>query len=810
MSILGSLAVVCPGSFRVRPHSVDLKERKTGRSKIACVAACFCVAMAVASSAQTLTTLVNFDQTHGAAPQSPVIQASDGNFYGTTWGGGGGSKPYGTVFQATPAGGLTTLHSFSLTDGASPIGGLVEGSDGNFYGTTSQGGTHPGAGTVFVISAAGSFRVLHNFAGTDGAVPYGGLVQGKDGNFYGTTLSNGPNGYGTVFKITPAGALTTLYAFSGGDGASPAGTLILASDGNFYGTTVGGGVNSNCDGLDTCGTVFKITPAGVLTTLYNFCSETKCTDGVEPYAGLVQASDGNFYGTTWLGGTNCVPGLNSGCGTVFKITPSGTFTSLYSFCTQTNCTDGKNPFYGSLVQASDGNLYGTTWLGGVATKCQNGCGTIFRITTGGSFATVHAFTFTDGQLPYAGMVQATDGNLYGTTSSGGAHDAGTVYGFNPGIPPNPVQFIAAPPCRVVDTRNPMGPFGGPAIQGNTSRSFVLPQNPNCNIPSSAAYSLNVTVVPHSPLGYLTIWPTGQSQPVVSTMNSPDGRVKANAAIVPAGSQGAVSVYVTDTSDVILDIDGYFATPSQSTYEFYPLTPCRVVDTRGPNGHLGGPFLHAQVERDFPVLESPCLVGLSQPQAYSLNFTVVPHPAGQQLGYLTVWPEGEPQPTVSTLNNPTATVVANAAIVPAGTGGGIATYAFNDTDLIVDINGYFSAPAQNGLSLYPVTPCRVYDSRNNGGQPFHGERTVNVVGSPCAPSVNAQAYVLNATVVPSGFLNYLTLWPDGETQPVVSTLNANDGLVTSNMAIVPNMDGSTDAYASDPTQLILDISGYFAP
>ncbi len=184
------------------------------------VVSAFLAAAAIGLSAQTLTTFVNFDGTHGAAPESPVIQASDGNFYGTTSGGGGGSRAYGTVFRVTPDGALTTLHSFNLTDGIGPIGGLVEGSDGNFYGTTPQGGTHPGAGTVFVISGAGSFSVLHNFDGTDGAGPYAGLVQGTDGNFYGTTISGGPNGYGTVFKITPAGVLTTLYGFSSGDGAS--------------------------------------------------------------------------------------------------------------------------------------------------------------------------------------------------------------------------------------------------------------------------------------------------------------------------------------------------------------------------------------------------------------------------------------------------------------------------------------------------------------------------------------------------------------------------------------------------------------
>jgi uncharacterized repeat protein (TIGR03803 family) len=515
-----------------------------------------------------------------------------------------------------------------------------------------------------------------------------------------------------------------------------------------------------------------------------------------------------------MGGTNCVPGLNGGCGTVFKITPNGVFTSLYSFCTQDNCADGSHPFYGSLVQASDGNLYGSTWLGGAGggNRCSNGCGTIFRITLDGRFTTVHGFDFDDGQLPYAGMIQGTDGNLYGTTSSGGSHDDGTIYAFNPGIPPNPEQFVSVAPCRVVDTRNPAGPFGGPAIPSDTARSFIIPQGPCAGIPANAAaYSLNVTVVPHGPLGFLTIWPTGEGRPVVSTMNS-DGRIKANAAIVPAGTSGAVSVYVTNTTDVLLDITGYFVSPSAQTYEFYPLPPCRVIDTRSPNGHLGGPFLAGGAERDFTVLESPCLVGLPlQPEAYSFNFTVIPNPDHQPLDYLTVWPQGGIRPTVSTLNNLTATFVANAAIVPAGTSGGIAVYASRSTDLAVDINGYFATPGSGGLSLYPVTPCRVIDTRHVGnGQPFSGELTVNVFGSPCSPSVNAQAYVFNATVVPSGQLGFLTLYPDGVPRPVVSTLNAADTAITSNMAIVPTTNGSIDAYAAGLTQLILDISGYFAP
>jgi hypothetical protein len=297
------------------------------------------------------------------------------------------------------------------------------------------------------------------------------------------------------------------------------------------------------------------------------------------------------------------------------------------------------------------------------------------------------------------------------------------------------------------------------------------------------------------------------------MNSPDGRIKANAAIVPAGSQGAVSVYVSNTTDVILDIDGYFTTPGSGTYQFYPLTPCRLVDTRGTDGELGGPRLAAQGQRTFPVLSATsCFQQVPPgvtPAAYSLNFTVVPNPSGQPLGYLSVWPAGDPQAGVSTLNNPKATDVANAAIVPAGANGAIEVYAYNTTDLLIDINGYFAAPGAGGLSMYPVAPCRVLDTRQSGGS-FRGKKTVTVEGSACAPPSNAAAYIFNATVVPPGPMLYLTLWPDGEQQAGVSTLNAEDGFITSNMAIVPTNNGSIDAYAAALTQLILDISGFFAP
>jgi hypothetical protein len=320
--------------------------------------------------------------------------------------------------------------------------------------------------------------------------------------------------------------------------------------------------------------------------------------------------------------------------------------------------------------------------------------------------------------------------------------------------------------------------------------------------------VNVTVVPHGLLGYLTLFPCGQPQPFVSTLNSIDGRVKAVAAIVPAGTNGDVCFFVTDDTELVLDIDGYFvpaATPS--SLAFYPVTPCRLVDTRLAAGPLGGPALVGGAARTFPLLSSRCNVPLTA-QAYSLNYTSVPQGS---LGFLTTWPAGQTQPFVSTLNAPTGVTTANAAIVSAGTAGAVTVFVTNNSDLVIDINGYFAPPAAGGLSLFNLAPCRVLDTRNPpGSQPFNGTINVNVEATVCGAPATAQSYVLNATVVPPGSLGYLTLWPQGAVQPFVSTLNAVDGFVTSNMAIVPTTNGSVSAFATNSTHLVLDISGYFAP
>src|SRR3954465_4756095 len=380
-------------------------------------------------------------------------------------------------------------------------------------------------------------------------------------------------------------------------------------------------------------------------------------------------------------------------------------------------------------------------------------------------------------------------------------------GFNSQMPSG-LTFVPVTPCRVADTRNPAGPFGGPFLAANGTREFDIP-NSACGIPTSAqAYSVNATVVPHGFLGFLTAFPCGQSLPLASTLNSIDGRIKAAAAIVPAGTNGGVCAFASQDTELILDINGYFVSDlSPSVLEFYPVAPCRLVDTRTAAGALGGPSLVGSAARTFPILSSTCNIPATA-SAYSLNFTSVPK---GPLGFLTTWPAGQSQPLVSTLNAVTGAVTANAAIVPAGANGDISVFVTNDSDLVIDINGYFAPPGTGGLSFFSLTPCRVMDTRNPAGAlPFNGKVDLNVTSSGCGAPASAQSFVLNATVVPPAPMGFLTLWPQGATQPLVSTLNAIAGSITSNMAIVPTSNGSVSAFGSSATHLVLDISGYFAP
>jgi uncharacterized protein (TIGR03437 family) len=381
-------------------------------------------AAVISCSAQTFSVLANFNGTNGTTPNG-VIQGTDGNFYGTTQ--EGGANGAGTVFKFSPGGGIAVLYSFarSLTNGAQPLRLLVQASDGNFYGVTTLGGSSTscasmyGCGTVFKVTPSGTLTTLYSFNGTDGYNPEW-LIKGSDGNLYGTTTAmTAPpcsSSCGTVFKLTLGGTLSTLHTFNGADGYGPTG-LMQASDGNFYGVTGSGGAGASCK--TGCGTVFKLTPGGTMTTLYSF-GMAGFTDGWTPIS-VVQGSDGALYGTTANGGDVTQEG--TGVGTVFRITTGGSLTTLYNF------TVAGGAFPSWLTAAGDGNLYGTTSLGGTTTTTAFP-GMLFRITTAGALTVLHTFNpdqSEGGGGILAPMFQGSDGGVYGTSFGGGANGDGTVF-----------------------------------------------------------------------------------------------------------------------------------------------------------------------------------------------------------------------------------------------------------------------------------------------------------------------------------------------------------------------------------------------
>jgi uncharacterized repeat protein (TIGR03803 family) len=460
-----------------------------------------CVMTAIASPAQNFKTLLNFDGTKGANSYATLVQGLDGNFYGATE--FGGPTEAGTVFKITPSGTLTTLYTFpDFSDGCNPAAGLALGLDGNFYGTTSTCGESStgcpfGCGTVFRITPAGQMTTLHTFDSTDGYQPEAAMILGGNGNFYGTTELGGTNGYGTVFEMTRAGKLTTLHSFAGypAEGAFPTAGLVQVANGTLFGTTERGGSSQACQtfsGVYGCGTVFKITPAGTLTTLHSFDT----TDGAIPDGGLVQASTGSLYGTTSDVATSTF-------GTIFKITPTGTLTTLYNFCSQAGCADGSYPASG-LTQGSDGNLYGTTGQAG-----SGNAGTVFEITTAGTLTTLHSFDGADGAAPFAGLLQATSGNVYGTTSTGGTNEAdGTVFGLVLGLPrfiqTNPASGAVG--SSVIILGNSLAGTSGVTFNGTAATFTVVSSTEvKATVPTGATTGLVQATTPNGTLKSNTVF-----------------------------------------------------------------------------------------------------------------------------------------------------------------------------------------------------------------------------------------------------------------------------------------------------------------
>jgi uncharacterized repeat protein (TIGR03803 family) len=404
------------------------------------------------SPAVTFTTLTDFGEGNGQYP-SPLAQGTDGNFYGAAYYGprtfGG---PYGFGFYLTPTGAWTLL-DYSCTSGSCPEGskasaGMTLAGDGNFYGTTASGGDGPyrddnHSGTIYRANAQTGLTTIYSFCAKlgcqDGDDPYASLTLGSDGNLYGTTAVGGLHKGGTAYLITLAGKFNTLHNFCAEanctDGANPSG-MIQATDGNFYGVA-SGGTGAQCIQTGGCGMIFKMTPQGVTTPLYNFCSLLDCADGFGPRV-LMQAADGNLYGITGNGGAFATNNF-SGSGTIFKLTLHGAITTLHSFCAVDGCQYGT--VGGGLIQATDGNFYGIVYEGeGATCYFAFGCGTIFELTSSGVYSMLYTFCeelgefCSDGSLP-EGIMQATDGNFYGVTFRGGPVDYGTAFKFSTGLRP---------------------------------------------------------------------------------------------------------------------------------------------------------------------------------------------------------------------------------------------------------------------------------------------------------------------------------------------------------------------------------------
>ncbi len=481
--------------------------------------------------AQTYTDLHDFDTPLLASPQYSGIlaQGRDGNLYGTAPLGGDFGR--GGVFQITPAGGYSVIHSFDSTR-ANPYSGLTLGADGNFYGGTYNGGDF-GFGTVFQITPGGTVTVLHSFSLSEGAGPYAPPIQGTDGNFYGTTTIGG-QGVGAVYKVTPAGSFTTLYTFDSTHGASPFAPLIQAKDGNLYGTTRDGGTFGG-------GTAFKITPAGALTVLYNFDS----THGAGPYAPLFQGSDGNFYGTARSGGTK-----NNG-GVAFKLTAAKKLTVLYNFDGTGSTSDGVRP-YSALIQASDGNFYGVASAGGT-----NGAGTLYEITKAGIYATLYNFVSATGSLPFATLIQHTNGKFYGEATTGGAAGHGALFSFDAGLGPfitiRPTSGLVGQPVDIL----------GQSLSTATSVRFTpnVPASANVfgdtymttAVPNNATTGVVKVLLPH---GHLTSNQKFLVTPVVLSFNPPSGPVGTQVVITGNSLTGATKVTFGGVKATVVSVDSY--------------------------------------------------------------------------------------------------------------------------------------------------------------------------------------------------------------------------------------------------------------
>jgi uncharacterized repeat protein (TIGR03803 family) len=651
---LGRFVGRLPATLQVLSVADSLRQREANlRRAQLLILGIFCSLVVVTTSAQTFQTVVTFNLSDGSYPTAGVIQGSDGNYYGTTL--DGAPPKSGEVFRVASDGTLSTLYDFcSLTncaDGGLPFAGLVQGSDSNFYGTTYVGGTGgtigdacgEGCGTVFQITSSGALTTLYSFCPLancpDGALPTSGLIQGSDGAYYGTTSADGtkPLGGGTVFKITSNGALATLYRFctmaNCADGSVPYASLVQGSDGNFYGMTYQGGSNTaSCN--KGCGTIYVITPKGSETAIYSFCSQANCSDGSSPTGALVQGKDGNFYGMTNAGGA-------FHGGTVFRVTPSGVLTTLHNFCSLPNCADGNRaysvavPTFGGLIQGSDGNFYGTTAIGGTglgAVCAHGGCGTVFQMTPSGTMTTLHNFCSKD-NCPDGGLPIGALIQASDGTFYGTTASGGSCPDTHRGCG---TVFSLSLNVALAPTFTPTSViFDNQPVSSTSPARLVAIKNINTGIATLDFTNLAVSspfAITHNTCGS-TLAP-GQSCAVKITFTPTTMEY----------AQGSLSVYDNvPGSPQIVALSGSVIAPTRLTPGRLPFAPTLVGDTGGadrlvtlrnnlPTTLTG---ISYSTTAPFNVYSSTCSTTLNARESCTLALTFSPTKTGWSNGTLTV-------------------------------------------------------------------------------------------------------------------------------------------------------------------------------
>jgi hypothetical protein len=608
----------------------------------------------------------------------------------------------------------------------------------------------------------------------------------------------------------------------------------LDSNGNLFlaGTTTGALVPGREAGF-TDAFVRKFTVNGVVSWTRQFGSTWFGSPVADSVTALVVDSSGNAYiGGTAEGAFDDTTSLGGADAFLRKFSPWGDVVWTRQFgssCTDTLAAAAKAPFGVAVTGSTCGSLGSQRNAGGadVYVRLYDSEG---NETWTRQFGTPLAEYST-------GLASGQNGALYVSGVTSGALSSEPNNGFDdifvakvtdrPGQGPPGLRFSPVAPCRIMETRpeynfeGRTGNFGPPFLRAGETRILQLGASSVCHIPALAsAYALNVTVVPHSGLDFVTVWPGYEPMPSVWTVRSPGGQIVANSAIIKSGSGGTINVYASDDVDVIIDISGIFTEDSTTDLVYYPVKPCRVVETRiaynSSPGPLGPPSLGPRETRRFQFPSSPNCSIPSGAAAYSVTLTAIPP---HSLSFLTAWPSGGAQPNISNINSPSGRVLANSVIIPASPDGSIDVFSFDSTDLLIDINGYFARDdSQTGLFYFPITQCRASDSRSQDG-PFGGpifidesRKTIPIPSSSCQGiPVGAKAYALTVTALPGGSpMPFLTLWPTGLAQPNASILNAFEGQTVSNSAIIPaGQGGSLDVYAFRRTHVVIDVSGYFA-